>query len=294
MESMKMGALRMLVDSYYDVQDQRIRAAHRIRQYSDAEALVDCVGKEAETAARLEGPEAYAKALKAVSKSDEFATGKEKAVLFLSGWHDEIDKRMSSSEGYLQRKVQKLLNDEPLWADWLVDVRGIGPCLAGGIMAWLDPAKAPHRSSFWKYAGLAVINGEQEKRRRGEKIAYVPKLKTMCWKIGESFVKQTTPTPSAYRALYEKYRRKVDTQPCTKEHVIDGKVIECFDAHKFAKAKRLTVKMFIAHVWEVWRKMEGLPVEAPFPMAHKGHTMNDYVPPLRDSGEFAVGLLEAA
>ncbi len=247
MEQAKMGALRVLVETYYDVQDQRIRGAHRIRQYTEI----------TDTPERM-----------------------------LEGWHDEIDKRMSSSEGYLQRRVQKLLDDEPLWRDWLVDVRGIGPCLAGGIMAWLDPAKAPHRSSFWKYAGLSVQDGEQEKRKRGQKIQYVPKLKTLSWKIGESFIKQTKPHPSEYRRLYERFRIKVNNQTCSREHIIDGKKVECFDAHKYAKAKRLTVKIFLAHVWEVWRRMEGLPVEDPYPMAHKGHSMNDYIPPMRDKGVF--------
>ena len=248
MEQAKIGALRVLVETYYDVQDQRMRASRRIAQYTESSDA-----NQAE----------------------------------LSEWHDEVDKRMDKSEAFLKNKVSRILKTHSLWTSWLVDVKGIGPCLAGGIIAWLNPHKAAHASSFWKYAGLAVVNGEAERRKRGERIAYNPKLKTMCWKIGESFVK----TGGVYRKQYERVREQVNAKPCNKVHKDEkGNVISCFDAHKYAKAKRMVTKLFLAHVWHVWRRLEGLPVDRPWIVVHGGHSENDIVPPLRDKGIWTINL----
>lgn len=38
------------------------------------------------------------------------------------------------------------------------------------------------------------------------------------------------------------------------------------------RAERWVVKLFLAHFWEAWRLERGLPVPSPYPIAHLGHT----------------------
>jgi len=56
-------------------------------------------------------------------------------------------------------------------------------------------------------------------------------------------------------------------------------------AHIHARAKRYAVKLFIAHYHEVGRKLAGLPVPAPYPIAILGHS--DYIAPPNGNGEAA-------
>lgn len=283
MEQANISELRILVESYYDVQDQRIRAVHRIAKYSGLtgnynkdvkfDDVLDAIDEN------FDNPDTLMKEVAKLLKSTEGVSLER--FKQLRQYHDEVDRRMFQSELYLKKKIMSIIKTKPIWTKWLVDVKGIGPCIAGGLVAWLDPHRANHASSFWKYAGLAVNHGEADRRKRGEKISYNPKLRTMCWKAGESFVK----TRGEYRKQYEHFRAQVDAKPCNKIHLAEDKktVVPCSKAHKYAMAKRLTVKLFISHLWKVWRQLEGLPIDRPYAMEH-GHSEHSIIPPLRDKG----------
>lgn len=42
--------------------------------------------------------------------------------------------------------------------------------------------------------------------------------------------------------------------------------------HVHRMAFRKMIKLFLSHLWEVWRTKEGLPVRPPYVFEHKGHT----------------------
>ncbi len=50
--------------------------------------------------------------------------------------------------------------------------------------------------------------------------------------------------------------------------------------HVSMMALRRVIKLFLSHLWEEWRKVEGLPVTKPYPIAILGH--KDYIEPVRD------------
>ena len=54
------------------------------------------------------------------------------------------------------RGLTGTLETIPIYSEYLVNVTGIGPAMAGVIIAYLDPTKARHVSSFWKYGGLEL------------------------------------------------------------------------------------------------------------------------------------------
>ena len=162
--------------------------------------------------------------------------------------------KLYETEKELYRILDSWSKEHPLRVNFLNKVRGIGPVLASGIIAWLSEPilKAEHVSNLWSYCGLAPGS----ERRRGEKLNYNPKLKTFCWKIGQSFIKFRC----FGRKLYEKFKEDVKNKhpDWSKLHI-----------HNYARRK--VVKLFLASVWEVWRRMNNLPVTEPYPIKVLGH-----------------------
>ena len=193
---------------------------------------------------------------------------------------EEADFRFSPAFDFLKKAEHVFAKDikheskeHPMYP-WLISVRGIGPVLAGGLLAYIrDIGRFDTVSKLWAYVGLHVIDGVAPKRRRGEKANWSTPLKTLCWKIGESFVKARGP----YRDLYDSYKardrekhpEKIDSGRKSKA----GTAIYTYsDGHIHARAKRYAVKIFLSHLWEVWRKQEGLPVRDPYALEVLGHT----------------------
>lgn len=329
--------LKTVVRTYYDVQDVRIRTDHRIENYADEEALVAIMGEGAVQELRVKPDHnvAYKKAIRDIKKDNTHAQHEAYAAAFEAAVkklesdknHKKVNDLMGQQEDILKRQAMDEIEGHPLWESWLSKVRGIGPCLAGGVLSLINIRKCPHVGNLWSYAGLGVvvesyvcpgcqatyeedaipsceervlqglpreaarcskcnaflkILGHGDRRTKGQTLGYNPDVKTLAWKIGESFVKQP-PEKSKYRLLYQKMRAKVDSLPCNKVHYDDKKtVIPCFDAHRFAKAKRATVKIFFSHIYSKWRGILGLPVTTPFALGMLGHDVSSLIEPLTD------------
>ncbi len=68
---------------------------------------------------------------------------------------------------------------------WALSIHGIGPIIAAGLLAHIDITRAPTAGHIWRFAGLDPTVKWEKKTKRPWNAA----LKTLCWKIGESFVK---------------------------------------------------------------------------------------------------------
>lgn len=183
--------------------------------------------------------------------------------------HSFLDTDVLKLEKSMGNEIENDLAGHPVF-EHLRAYRGIGPVLAAGLLATIqDPARYNHVSGLWAYAGLHVVDGVAARRRRGEKANWNPFLKTLCWKVGESFVKAGK--DSFYRGLYEEAREKYDKKE--EQEATPSK------ARAYARAKRWTVKMFLAHVLEWWKLREGLPVPELYVHAYLGHVDKVPVPP---------------
>jgi len=162
--------------------------------------------------------------------------------------------RLYETEKGLYQRIDEWSKDHPLRKKFLNHVKGIGPILSSGIVAWLcNPIlKADYVSQIWSYCGLAP----GQERKKGKKVNYNPRLKSFCWKIGQSFIK----FKCFGRKLYESFRRE-----CEEKHPDWSKL------HQHNWARRKVVKLFLAAVWETWRKMNDLPVTKPYPIKILGH-----------------------
>jgi hypothetical protein len=229
--------LRFLVETYYDLQSQRIMAENRLRSYSKA--------KEEPLRNQLQT---------------------------LSDW---VDQRMHKCEIELKGMVLRELKTIPIAREYLLKIKGVGPCIAGGVIAYMEtPERFNTVSSLWAYSGFHTVDGHAPRRTKGEKSNWNPHLKRIVWLAGESFVKVTK---SPYRALYDKskefYRKKFPEPIDSGRKSREGKAIMNYtDGHIHAMAKRRVVKIFLANVWSHWREMEGLPIEPPYIIGREGHS----------------------
>jgi hypothetical protein len=112
---------------------------------------------------------------------------------------------MRAGESVIQGKLKAWVegDDSPPETKWAYDQIGIGPVIASGLSAHIDLAKANTISSVWKFAGMAP---GFDRKQKGVKLPYNARLKTLCWKIGESFVKVSGKEDATYGQLYLQFK----------------------------------------------------------------------------------------
>src|SRR5215475_6609470 len=133
---------------------------------------------------------------------------------------------MEKSETQMFASLEHTLNAFPVYTTWLRDQRGVGPAMAGVLLAYLDPHKARHISSFWKYAGLDVGPDNRGRSRRAEHlversytdkngaartrmgITYEPFLKTkLMGVLAGNFLRSASP----WRQVYDDYKHRLQS-----------------------------------------------------------------------------------
>jgi hypothetical protein len=204
---------------------------------------------------------------------------------------------LSDQSDLLESRVKTLLDNYSRankLGIWARSQRGIGPVLASGLLAHIDIEKAPTCGHIWRYAGLDPTS----KWSKGAKRPWNASLKTLCWKIGESFVKVCNHEESVYGKLYL-VRKELETanneagkySEQAKQKLIDfkiGKDTEAFKhysaghlppAHIHERSKRYAVKIFLSHYHHVAYKLHhGTNPPKPFAIAILGHG-HEIIPP---------------
>jgi hypothetical protein len=188
-------------------------------------------------------------------------------------------------ERQLTRILEQFAKSHPV-GQWMLGIRGIGPIIAAGFLAYIDIEKAPTAASIWRYAGLDPTlrwDGSPYKRK-----PWNAQLKSLAWKAGANFVRAANSKDCYYgtvyrkrklyeqarndagenegvaKALAEKYRKNTKVQAYK-----DGKLPP---AQIEARARRYAVKLFISHLHTVWyRHHFHKEPPAPYPIAHLGH-----------------------
>jgi hypothetical protein len=166
-------------------------------------------------------------------------------------------------------------------------VYGIGPVIAAGLLAHIDITKAPTAGHIWRFAGLdpSLVWA------KGQKRPFNAKLKVLCWKAGDSFVKFHNRDECVYGHLYAQ-RKAIEVAKNDAGDFADqaariltekkiGKETDAYKAysagtlppaHIDARARRWAVKLFLAHYQEVaWTLATGTPPADPYPISILGH-----------------------
>lgn len=237
--------VRFLVDNYYQMQDNRIRADGQVRSI-------------------VKG-------------------GVEEPHAVLSWLSDQS----SDLENQIKRALGKYVEGHPV-GPWMLGVYGIGPVISSGMLAHIDVHQAPTAGHIWRFAGLDPTS----KWAKGQKRPWNARLKVLCWKAGESFVKFHNHEDCVYGHVWkrakEEYVRRNDAglyaerakqilaeknfgkDTDARAHYESGKLPP---AHVHAMARRYAVKIFLSHLHgEMHRRILGTEPPRPFAIEHLGHT----------------------
>jgi hypothetical protein len=277
--------LRSLAAAFESAQAQRLRTGEQIRLLlGNRESGIG--NREAKGAGRTGGAADIEALLARIRAGGASGPAPGLADAYRRQWNEERD---------LLRLLTERIARHPAWP-WLVRVRGVGPSLSARLLARLEIERAPTPSSFWSYCGLATVAAQlyrcsdcgyelslpagrhlrsahrapgtglpcagtlapigegtrrvaQPRPSRGENAPYDREAKKLCYLIGTSFVRQG----DAYRRYYNEQRARLDeSKP------------DWIPRRRHLTALRMTEKLFLAHLWLVWREQLGLPVTAPY------------------------------
>jgi len=187
-------------------------------------------------------------------------------------WIASMVKPLISEENRMARKTAKQLKGMPIWEGWLRHVRGVDVKLGAQLIAHIQPiGDFDNVAKLWAYAGLSVIDGKAQRRMKGQKSNWNPELKTICFNFGASIEKAGGP----YRDLYDRYGARdlaVHPEPIEVKRK-DGSTYKDYSkGHMRNRRLRYAEKIFLSHLWQAWREMEGLPVRGPYAIEYLGHT----------------------
>lgn len=167
--------IRCLLANMYDLQKLRISAGNRIVQSFYLSMGIDNKTKLSENEEEsLKAIEAIKKEYKSITEGavDKNCTTnkmikelqKNDKLKFI---RNDTDYRLVTSYIKLQEsedEAYKVLNkyviQHPLWVAFFNDIKGCGPAMSAVCIAYLDPYKARHVSSFFQYAGLGTTQDE--------------------------------------------------------------------------------------------------------------------------------------
>ena len=290
--------IRNLIDGVYDIQKLRIATGNRIvaalrgEPDPEKEAAKTAEQKEKE---QKEKDSVLAKVLKEYKRITDVYVERYNSsgpiVKAITADHTDFIKtkvdytlvqqymKLLDAEDGLAKVVETEVKQHPMWDAFFADVRGCGPLMSAICLAYLDPHKARHASSFWKYCGLDVVVNEEtgEGEGRGRKhcemrpyidkegnekerksLTYNPFVKTKLVEVlMSSFLRAKE---SHYGKVYYDYK-----------HRISQREKEISPLHRHRMAARYAVKMFLRDMWVVWRELEGLEVSEPYEVAKLGH-----------------------
>lgn len=255
--------IRNAIEVYYDMQDIRIRTGNRKSAITREET------KKLKEAAIENG-----------NSTENIMVEKPVYLQYIENQFKETETTISKFLGYYAKS-------HPI-GQWMLSIKGCGPVIAAGMLAYIDIKKCKTAGAIWNYAGW---DGSRKVRTAGQKITWNPKFRVLCWKLGESFVKTSNLEGDIYGHLYREkkawyeakneaggFAEKAAEELKLKKYGKDTEAYKSYSkgklppAHINAMAKRFAVKMFLSHLFEIWYEYDrGIAPPNPFVQDHLGH-----------------------
>lgn len=186
----------------------------------------------------------------------------------------------SENEKKYDKLIKKYIKNEPIYTQFLKDVKGCGPQMSAVIISEIDIHKADTVSRIYQYAGMnanlikgkiknadneVVISDTQirgDKPAKGFILPYNKFLKcNLLGILADCFIKSKSP----YTDYYYKYKARLETsEKITIENGKEKMWKDCTPLHRNNAARRYMIKKFILDLYIKWRELEKLPVSLPF------------------------------
>lgn len=183
--------------------------------------------------------------------------------------------RDEQTEKAVRAILEEYVKVEPTgMGEWAMLTVGIGPVLSAGLLSLIDMNKATNPSKIWRFFGL----DPSVKWVKGQKRPWSAMGKTLCWKIGDSFVKFHNRDDCFYGKLYEQFKAREQelnangSYAATAARTLEERAIKdkdlkaCYQSGKLPdgrielRARRKAVKIFLVHWWEeAWTRKWGTP-----------------------------------
>jgi hypothetical protein len=206
----------------------------------------------------------------------------------------DVQAKLKAEEKRLAAAMAEALESHVAW-EWLSQIRGVEPVIAARLLSHLNVTRAPTPSAFWSYCGLSTTEGDayactecglhrsfpsgtrvsgdhktlnstrdcpgslvrSQKdgvrvaagQVKGSKAAYNKDAKQICYLLGISFLR----AGGTYADYYRSQRGWLEV---TRPGWSDGRT--------HLAALRKAEKLFLSHLWVIWREAEGLPVTQPY------------------------------
>jgi len=207
----------------------------------------------------------------------------------------ELSEWLGAGMHHAERRIQQALDiysSSSTPGVWAKSIIGIGPVIAAGLLAHIDITKAPSVGHVWSFAGL----DPSKKWERGQIRPWNAKLKVLCWKLGDSFVKVHNNPKDIYGKVYaERKALEVErnesgvfaeqaAEKLRTQKISDKDLKKTLEAGRLPagqldlRARRYAVKLFLAHLHHVmFEDHYGVPPAMPYIIQHGGHT--DFIGP---------------
>ena len=166
-----------------------------------------------------------------------------------------------------ERRCQKLAMALPLYRMFVEPINGFGALgfaqiigEAGKLTNYSTPAK------LWKRMGVAVINGERQRRVTGAEAlehGYAPERRSILWNIGDALLKKQ----NEYKVIYDT-RKAMEAQKAATEGLTVAPQAEIDKVpkdqrdkyrsagHIHARAKRYAEKRLLRNLWRAARAIQ--------------------------------------
>jgi len=222
---------------------------------------------------------------------------------------------LESLKGMASRRIEKVLKGFDLWTDWLVNVPGIGPVIAGQLIALYyfksvpvcqkcgadleeftcpickadskgqgllkfrtEKRTFPTISSWWHFLGRHVVDGKMPKRRkqREDDEENPNDWSNVGRKLGYDIKESFNKFPSSHK--YKAYAEK------RKQYRLNTHP-DATKGHRHNMAWNEAVKLFQSHFWQVAHILDGEEMTQPWCVQFGGHDPSSIIQPYYFNGD---------
>ena len=215
--------------------------------------------------------------------------------------HDDTFQLLEKYKGRKARDIEKALKYWPIWTEWLANVPGAGPYIAGNLIMLYyykfvpickkcgsDIVRESEEEDSFECPKCGKVKGDGLLQHRIQEVDF-PKISNWWSYCGRAPVDGKIPKrkkgnksnwSSRGRQVSWQFSEQVNRHKATEPYkafmvkekaILEEKRPEIKKGHRHNMAANKVAKLFLSHFWQVARVIAGKPVTEPYSMAHLGH-----------------------